>query len=64
MPIGEERAAIQRPFVRYAVEAGWTYLTPDDALGLREALDVLFKGLLHHLMTGKLRLPGFSGAKV
>lgn len=30
----------------------------------RAALDGLFKSLLHHLMTGKLRLPGFSGAKV
>jgi type I restriction enzyme R subunit len=35
MPIGTEGAAVQRPFVRYAVEAGWTYLSPDDALRLR-----------------------------
>ena len=32
MPIGGERSAVQNPFIRYAVEAGWTYLSPDDAL--------------------------------
>jgi type I restriction enzyme R subunit len=35
MPLGSERGAVQNPFLRYAVEAGWTYLTPDDALRLR-----------------------------
>jgi len=29
----------------------------------REALDVLFKSLLHHLMTAKLRLPEFAGGR-
>jgi type I restriction enzyme R subunit len=35
MAIGSERGAVQNPFIRYAVEAGWTYLSPDDALRLR-----------------------------
>ena len=35
MPLGSESSSVQRPFVRYAVEAGWTYLSPDDALALR-----------------------------
>jgi len=30
----------------------------------RAALDALFKNLLHHLMTGKVRLPGFGGGAV
>ena len=33
--LGGERSAVQRPFLRYAVEAGWTYLSPDEALRLR-----------------------------
>jgi type I restriction enzyme R subunit len=32
---GGERAAVQNPFIRYAVEVGWTYLPPEDALRLR-----------------------------
>jgi type I restriction enzyme R subunit len=35
MVVGGERAGVQNPFVRYATEAGWTYLSPDDALRLR-----------------------------
>jgi type I restriction enzyme R subunit len=38
MPIGAERSAVQNPFVRYAEEAGWTYLSPEDALNLRRGL--------------------------
>ncbi len=30
-----ERGAVQRPFIRYAVEAGWEYLPPEEALRLR-----------------------------
>ena len=54
--IGGERTAVQNPFLRYAVEAGWTYLSPDD---------VLFQTLLHNLMTGKVRvhdIPAFAAA--
>lgn len=35
MPIGGERAAVQNPFLRYAEKAGWTYLSPEEALDLR-----------------------------
>jgi type I restriction enzyme R subunit len=38
MPIGGERSAVQNPFVRYAVDAGWTYLSPDDALKCRRGV--------------------------
>ena len=33
--LGAERSAVQNPLVRYAVEAGWTYLPRDDAFRLR-----------------------------
>jgi type I restriction enzyme R subunit len=32
---GSERGAVQNPFVRYASDVGWTYLTRDQALALR-----------------------------
>lgn len=32
---GNERSTVQEPFLRYAVEAGWTYLPPEEALRLR-----------------------------
>lgn len=35
MRIGGERSAVQNPLIRYAREAGWTYLSPDDAMRLR-----------------------------
>jgi hypothetical protein len=38
MPIGSERSAVQNPFLRYAQEAVWTYLTPDKALDLRRGI--------------------------
>lgn len=37
MSLRSERQVVQNPLVRYAVEAGWTYLSPDDALRLRHA---------------------------
>lgn len=36
MALGSESGSVQRPFVRYAVDAGWEYLSHDDALGLRD----------------------------
>ncbi|MEZ6131160.1 MAG: HsdR family type I site-specific deoxyribonuclease [Planctomycetaceae bacterium] len=38
MTIGGERGAVQNPFLRYAKEQGWTYLTPDEALAKRRSL--------------------------
>lgn len=36
MPIGSETGAVQNPFVRYAEEAGWGYLSPEEAINLRQ----------------------------
>src|SRR5947209_12831642 len=33
--LASERAAVQNPFVRYAQDAGWSYLPRDEALRLR-----------------------------
>jgi type I restriction enzyme, R subunit len=33
--LSSERGIVQRPFIRYAIEAGWNYLSPEDALRLR-----------------------------
>jgi hypothetical protein len=33
--LSSERAVVQSPLVRYATEAGWTYIDPEDALRLR-----------------------------
>ena len=45
MALGSEPGAVQRPFVRYAVEVGW---------------EALFASLLHHLLTARLRLLEFE----
>ncbi|AHB13468.1 type I restriction endonuclease subunit R [Dehalococcoides mccartyi] len=37
MSLRSERQVVQKPLVRYAIEAGWTYLSQDDALRLRHA---------------------------
>lgn len=53
MSIGAERGAVQNPFLRYAQEAGWTYLPPDEAKRLRRGEtglvlhDVLVRQLQH-----------------
>ena len=58
MPLGSECNSVQRPFVRYAVEAGWTYLSPDKALNLRQGgvtspvLDAVLLGQLAKLNPG------------
>ena len=33
--LSSERHTVQNPLVRYAEEAGWTYLEPEEALRLR-----------------------------
>ena len=38
MAIGSERRTVQVPFLHYAEEAGWIYLTPDQALSLRRGI--------------------------
>jgi type I restriction enzyme, R subunit len=38
MPLGGEAVSVQRPFLRYAEEAGWEYLTPEQAGNLRRGL--------------------------
>jgi type I restriction enzyme R subunit len=35
MTLASERHVVQNPLIRYAEEAGWTYLPPDEALRLR-----------------------------
>ncbi len=35
MTIGGEKASVQNPFLRYAAEAGWTCLSPEDTFSLR-----------------------------
>jgi type I restriction enzyme, R subunit len=58
MPLGCESNSVQRPFIRYAVEAGWTYLSPDQALNLRQGgvtspvLDAVLLGQLTKLNPG------------
>lgn len=39
MTLSSERQTVQKPFVRYAEEVGWTYLSPEEALGLRGGED-------------------------
>jgi len=31
MSLGSERSTVQNPLIRYALEAGWDYLPPEDA---------------------------------
>jgi type I restriction enzyme R subunit len=58
MATGGEKHSVQRPFVRYAAEAGWTYLSPYEALELRSGgitnplLDVVLLEQLQRLNLG------------
>ena len=49
--LGSERAAVQNPFIRYAQDAGWTYLSRDEALRLRHGDTGL---LLHGILIDQL----------
>jgi type I restriction enzyme R subunit len=52
MSIGNERTAVQNPFLRYAREAGWTYLPPDEATRLRRGETGL---VLHDVLVRQLQ---------
>ena len=39
MALGSELGAVQNPFVRYAREAGWIYLSPDQARQMEVVLN-------------------------
>jgi type I restriction enzyme, R subunit len=58
MTLGAERRAVQNPFIKYATEAGWTYLKREDALVLRNGgvesplLDAVFVDYVHRLNPG------------
>jgi type I restriction enzyme R subunit len=39
MSLGSEQGAVQNPFVKYAQDAGWVYLSPDQARELRRGED-------------------------
>jgi len=56
--LGNERRAVQDPLIRYAVEAGWTYLLPEEALRLRRGESGI---VLHEVLTRQLtcRCGGF-----
>jgi len=36
--LGGEKKSVQKPFIRYAVDAGWTYLSPEEAMNLRRGV--------------------------
>ncbi|MEJ5247681.1 MAG: HsdR family type I site-specific deoxyribonuclease [Caldilinea sp.] len=42
MTLSSERHTVQNPLIRYAAEAGWTYLAPEEALRLRGGEDKPF----------------------
>ncbi|GIV05250.1 MAG: hypothetical protein KatS3mg016_0825 [Fimbriimonadales bacterium] len=48
MTLASERNTVQNPLIRYAVEAGWEYLSPDEALRLRGGED---KPFLHPVLS-------------
>ncbi len=50
--LGSERTAVQNPFIRYAQDAGWTYLPRDEALVLRRGDTGL---LLHDVLIDQLQ---------
>lgn len=46
MSVGGEKASVQNPLVKYAVDIGWTYINPDEALTLRGGeTGIVFKEL-------------------
>ena len=53
MVLGGERVAVQYPLIRYAEEAGWEYLPPEEALRLRGGKKSGL--LLNDLLIGQLQ---------
>ncbi|MBI4334123.1 MAG: HsdR family type I site-specific deoxyribonuclease [Chloroflexi bacterium] len=63
MSLRSERQVVQKPLVRYAIEAGWRYLAPEKALGLRGSdasptLDAIFVERVRALNPGVLDRTG------
>ena len=52
MALGSERHTVQEPLIRYAEEAGWTYLPPEEALRLRRGET---GPVLHEVLVGQLQ---------
>lgn len=52
MSLGSERKTVQNPFLRYAEEAGWAYLPPEEALRLRRGRE---SPVLHEVLIGQLQ---------
>ena len=52
MSLGGERHSVQKPLLRYAVEAGWDYLSPEEALRLRRGESGL---VLHEVLVAQLQ---------
>ncbi len=52
MILGSERGTVQNPLIRYAVEAGWEYLPPDEALRLRRGAE---SPVLHEVVIQQLQ---------
>src|SRR5215217_2088371 len=51
--LGGERTAVQNPLLRYAEEAGWERISPEEALRLRGGRTGI---LLHEVLVGQLQL--------
>ncbi|MDM7325058.1 MAG: HsdR family type I site-specific deoxyribonuclease [Thermus sp.] len=52
MSLSSERRTVQNPLIRYATEAGWEYLPPEEALRLRGGED---KPFLHSVLVEQLQ---------
>jgi type I restriction enzyme R subunit len=52
MTLGSERRSVQEPLIHYAVEAGWEYLPPEEALRLRRGEG---GAVLHEVLVRKLQ---------
>jgi len=52
MALGSERRTVQEPLIRYAEEAGWEYLPPEEALRLRRGPE---SPVLHEVLIGQLQ---------